>query len=81
MTFIPVTSITNFSPASMIVGQEYELTATVNPSGATNQTIDWFASPSGSATFRSSGTKTYITPIAEGNFTVKAVIKNGKLEA
>ena len=85
MAFTAVLGINNFSPETMIVGQEYELTATVIPSGATNQVIDWFVSPSGSATLRTTGAglgkKTYCTPLEAGNFTVKAVIKNGKLEA
>jgi len=77
MSFTPVTSITNFSPDTMVVGQEYELTATVNPSGATNQKIDWLV-PNNKATMRIAGGRTYITPIVDGTLNVKAVIKNGK---
>ena len=83
MTFIPVTSITDCSvalPAKMLVGQEYELTATVNPSSATNQQIIWEVS-SEFANLRLAGVKTYITPKKKGNFTVKAWIINGILEA
>jgi hypothetical protein len=77
MTFIAVTDITNFNPLQAIVGQEVELTATVNPSNATNKTIEW-SIVSGNATIRQSGTRYYLTANAPQNVTVRATIRNGQ---
>ena len=78
MTFIPVTDITNFRPLQAIVGQEVELLADVVPSNATNRTIEWsLVSPSGGATFRTSGTRTFMTATTSANITVRATIRNG----
>jgi hypothetical protein len=77
MTFISVTDITNFKPLQAIVGQEVELTATVNPANATNKTIEW-SLVSGNATIRQSGTRYYLTANASQNITVRATIRNGQ---
>ena len=77
MTFIPVTDIINFQPLQAIVGQEVELTATVNPNNATNKTIEW-SLVSGNATIRKSGTRSYLTANASGNISVRATIRNGQ---
>jgi uncharacterized protein YjdB len=78
MTFIPVTDIRNFRPTQAIVGQEVELLADVIPTNATNRTIEWsLVSPSGGATFRRSGTRTWMTASASANITLRATIRNG----
>jgi len=79
MSFIAVTDITNFSPVQAIVGQEVELTATVVPSNATNKTIEW-SLVSGNATIRQSGTRYFLTANASANVSVRATIRNGKLQ-
>jgi uncharacterized protein YjdB len=81
MTFIAVTDITNFKPTQAIVGTEIELTATVNPTTATNKEIDWSV-VTGSATIRTTGSgtskKSYLTATKSENITVRATIRNGK---
>jgi uncharacterized protein YjdB len=77
MSFIAVTNISNFKPTQAIVGQEIELTATVEPSTATNKTIEW-SLVSGNATIRQSGTRYYLTANASGNIQVRAIIRNGQ---
>jgi hypothetical protein len=77
MTFISVTDITNFRPTQAIVGQEVELLADVIPANATNRTIEW-SLVSGNATFRRSGTRTFLTANASSNITLRATIRNGR---
>jgi uncharacterized protein YjdB len=76
MSFIAVKDITNFKPTQAIVGQEIELTGTVDPATATNKTIEW-SIVSGNATIRQSGTRYYLTAKASGNIQVRATIRNG----
>jgi len=76
MSFISVTNITNFRPLQGIVGQEEELLADVVPPNATNKTLEW-SLVSGSATFRTSGGRNYITPTSRAPLAVRATIRNG----
>ena len=84
MTFISVTGITNFSPTQMVVGTEYELTATVQPSNATNRAIEWSIKSGGEFVENGrlrvqSGTpnRYFLKPINSGNIVVTATIRNG----
>jgi len=79
MSFIPVTNLTNFSVSQAIVEEEIELTATINPSGATKKAIEW-SIVSGNATIRQNGTRYFLTANAGENITVRATIRNGQLQ-
>ena len=80
MSFIAVKDITNFKPAQAIVGQEIELTGTVDPSNATNREIDW-SIVTGNASIRTTGSGTskrsFLTANASQNVTIRATIRNG----
>jgi len=88
MSFIAVTDITNFnhSGASLTIGEEVELTATVVPSNATHQEMEWSViSPIGGATFRTTGTgaskRTFMTPqILTSTMRLRATVRNGVSE-
>jgi len=79
--FKPVTNIINFSPTQAIVGQEVELTATVQPADATNRVIDW-SLVSGNVTFRTTGSgttkRTFMTANTSQTHTLRATIRNGQ---
>lgn len=82
MPFTQVNDITNFSPLQAIINTETEITALVTPSNATNKEIIWsLVSPSGGATFRTTGTgtnkRTYITPRVSGRLEIRATIIHG----
>ena len=74
MSFIAVTDITNFSPTQVEVGVQASLQATVEPSNATNKTIEW-SLVSGKATVQSNG---IIIPNGSESIKVRATIRNGK---
>jgi O-glycosyl hydrolase/uncharacterized protein YjdB len=75
VTTVPVTSV-SISPASASVaaGATVQLTATVNPSNATNKNISWVSSNTGVATVNSTG---LLTGIATGTATITVTTQNG----
>ena len=72
--FVPVTNITGV-PTTGTVGTALTLTGTVEPSGATNQTITWSVKDDGTTGATLSGT-TLSVPKA-GTVTVTATVENG----
>ncbi|MGL4850923.1 MAG: phage tail spike protein [Clostridium sp.] len=76
-TDIPVSSVTvNPSSKSCYVGDYFDITATVNPSNATNKTITWSSTNTNIATVSSSGR---VTARKAGTVTIKATSNNGKV--
>lgn len=74
---VPVSSVAlNRSSATLIqIGETISLTATVQPSNATNKTITWSTSNSSVATVSSSGV---VTAKSNGTATITAASSNGK---
>ncbi|HQK38068.1 MAG TPA: Ig-like domain-containing protein, partial [Bacteroidales bacterium] len=72
---IPVTGVT-VSPTSLslTVGQTGQLTATVQPSDATNKNVSWSSSNTSVATVNSSG---LVTAIAAGSATITVTTQDG----
>ncbi|MCL2073309.1 MAG: leucine-rich repeat protein [Marinilabiliaceae bacterium] len=71
---IPVTSITGV-PSSTNAGTPLTLSGTVNPSNATNKTINWSVQNAGGTGASISGNTLYTT--SAGTVTVRATITNG----
>lgn len=68
---IAVTEVAVSQPtAELVVGETVQLSATVTPSDATNQSISWISSSIGIATVTNNG---LVTAVAEGKTTIKAV--------
>lgn len=72
---IPVTSV-SVSPdtSSLTVGDSEPLTATINPSNATNQNINWSSSNTAIATVNSSGV---VSAVSAGNAVITATTVDG----
>lgn len=64
--------------ASIAVGATQQLTATITPSNATNQTITWSSSNTGVATVNSSG---LVTAVSAGTTTITVTTQNGSFTA
>lgn len=72
---IPATSVTlNKTSLKLDVNETYQLTATINPTNATYQTVAWTSSNPNVATVSSSG---LVTPVAPGNATITATTTDG----
>jgi uncharacterized protein YjdB len=78
-TVVPVTSV-SVSPASasVSVGGTQQLTATVLPSNATNQTVSWSSSNTSVATVNASG---LVTGVATGTATITVTTQDGSRTA
>jgi len=83
MAFIPVTEIRNLQlllnnvvASDIIVGNTYTLSATVDPSNATNRAITW-SIVQGTNLATITGNQLKIT--GAGAITIRATITNGKL--
>lgn len=74
-TVNPTSVSLDISSRTMIVGNEYPLTATVNPSNATDTSITWSSSNSSVASVSSAGR---IIAKAAGSATITAKTSNGK---
>ena len=73
---IQPTSISlNASKRTMIVGNQFHMTATVSPSNATNKNVTWSTSKASVATVSSSG---LVTAVGAGTATITATTANGK---
>ena len=72
---IPVTGITITNPGTLIVGSSYTLSATIDPSTASDKSITWSSSDSNIITINSSTGEA--TAIAEGTATITAVANGG----
>jgi uncharacterized protein YjdB len=76
---IPVTGVTlSPSTASIIVGATQQLTATIVPANATNQTVSYTTSASSVATVNSTG---LITAVAAGIATIIVTTQDGNITA
>ncbi|WP_311135688.1 leucine-rich repeat protein [Acetobacterium tundrae] len=75
-TTVPVTGVTiTPASASLAIGDTLQLTATVAPSNATNQNVDWsVVAGTGTATIDANG---LLTATAGGTVTVKATASDG----
>jgi uncharacterized protein YjdB len=74
-TQVPVTGISSISGSSSVnAGSTITLTATVDPSGANNQTITWSSSATGVATVDASGV---VTGVLAGSATITATTSDG----
>ncbi len=72
---IPVTSVSlDVSSLALDIGQNAQLTATLQPSNATNQNLNWSSSNTSIATVNSSG---LVTAVAEGNTTITVTTVDG----
>ncbi len=72
---VSVTSVTvTPATASVVDGNTQQLTATVAPSNATNQTVSWSSNNTAVATVNSSG---LVTAIAPGTATITATTQDG----
>jgi hypothetical protein len=72
--FVPVSNISGV-PATATAGTPLTLSGTVEPSGATNQTITWSVASAGATGADISGNT--LTTTAAGEVTVRATIANG----
>lgn len=79
VTTIPVTGVT-VSPASVSVeaGSAVQLTATVNPSNATNKNVTWTSSNAAVATVNATG---LVTAVAAGTATITVTTNDGSKTA
>lgn len=77
--YIAVSGISiNTDNDSVQMGSELELTATVTPNNATNNSINWSSSNTSIATVNSSGT---VTGVAEGSVDITATSVDGEFTA
>ena len=75
---VAVTGVTlDKSEVSITVGKTATLTATINPSNATNKNVSWTSSAEGVATVANG----VVTAIAEGNATITVTTEDGKYAA
>ena len=72
--FTPVTSISVTATSSIMIGATAQMSASISPSNATNQTVSWSVSPSGAATVNQSGMLMGYNP---GTVTVTATANDG----
>ncbi len=73
---IAVTSVAlNMSTGSVFVGDSLQLTATINPSFASNKTVTWSSSNNAVATVDATGN---VTGVSEGTATITVTTNNGK---
>ena len=77
MSFIPVTSIINFKPVQMEIGQKIKLESTAVPSNATNQTIT-YSIVSGNGMIVREPDGDYIVPHGTGVIKIRQTIFDGK---
>ena len=85
MSFIPVTHINVMTTVPLppmsgsIYGNEVEIIAEVEPSDATNKTIEWsvVSAENPGPSIRKDGTRYFIRR-SFGSFTLRAIIRNGK---
>ena len=76
---IPVTGITlDKTTASREVGLSITISATINPSNASNQTVKWTISDTSVASVQNSGKTTVVIGKKVGTATVTATTNNGK---
>ena len=76
---VPVTGVSlNSSSRTMTVNETFQLTATVTPSNATNQNINWSSSNHGVANVNSSG---LVTAYAAGSSTITVTTVDGSRTA
>lgn len=67
------------STSNLAVGESLELTATINPSNATNQNVTWESSNEAVATVMSTtGTKAKVTTISKGNAVITVKTADGQ---
>ena len=72
---VPVSSIAlNRSSLSLYTSEDFNLTATVSPSNATNKSIQWTSNSDAIATVSSTG---YVSAVAPGTTTITATAKDG----
>jgi uncharacterized protein YjdB len=76
-TTVPVTGVT-VSPTSATVSTTLQLTATVAPSNATNQTVSWTSSNTGVATVSGTG---LVTAVSSGTSTITVTTQDGNKTA
>ncbi len=73
--FVEVKEITlDITEMTLTEGEYYTLTATITPSNASNQTMEWSTSDDGVATVDSGN----VVAVAEGKATISVTTKNGK---
>ena len=76
---IPVESITlNPEDMDLVIGDTAQISATVNPSNATDRDIVWTSSNNNIATVNNNGV---VTGVSEGTVTITAKTKDGKVVA
>lgn len=81
---IPVSSITlSQATATVTIGKKLWLDAIIQPSNATNQTVDWTSSNEAVAKVRwePSGTSGYILGVSEGTATITVTTRDGSKSA
>ncbi|MCL2447049.1 MAG: Ig domain-containing protein, partial [Oscillospiraceae bacterium] len=77
---VPVTSITIAGAATrtLLMGQTLQLSATVNPTNATNRAVTWSSSSTAVATVNANG---LVTPVAPGTATITVRTADGNRTA
>ena len=76
---IPVTGVSlNKTELALVKGETSQLTATVNPSNATNKNVSWTSSSAAVATVSSSG---LVTAVGAGTATITVTTENGNKTA
>ncbi len=72
----------NTTAASITIGKQLELVATINPSSATNKNVTWVSSNDDIATVTgNAGTKANVTAVSEGSATITVTTEDGKKTA